>query len=288
MKEHDEFIENIIKEMRAGKQKANVPANSDMANYQFVNTEYFDDMHVTRVSKTENGYDISLADIGKQTGLSGLVPAELGFEPKEGMLAVWDGMRKVGANVNLSFYDTEGKSLFEMRREGVSDWREVRRTPKVNIPENSYMANYQHKNVEEITRLMVTKASKTDDGYNIKLSELGKEDSGLTGFVPAELGFEPQKGMLAVWDGARYVGANVNLSFYDAEGKNLFEMQRHGTGKWRNVTGKENPANTLARMRQKLAQKIDDKLGTNLTDVELPKSAKKIEAWMSKSFDNER
>ena len=162
---------------------------------------------------------------------------------------------------------------------------------KANVLTNSDMAKYQHKNVDEIDRMMVTKASKTDGGYQIKLSELGKEDSGMSGFVPAELGFEPQEGMLAVWDGARYVGANVNLSFYDAEGKSLFEMKRRGNSGWKEVTTNEASSgkalNSLARMR-KLAQRIDDKLGTNLTDVELPKSVKKVEAWMSKSFDNER
>ena len=271
-------------------QKVNIPENSDMAKYQHYNVEDFEKMMVTEAAKTDGGYQIKLSELGNEgSGMTGIVPAELGFEPQAGMLAIWDGAHYMGADVNLSFYDAEGKSLFEMKRRDDKGWKKVTRTPNANISANSDMAKYQHKNVKDFEKMMVTEAAKTDGGYQIKLSELGREDSGMSGFVPAELGFEPKKGMLAVWDGAHYMGANVNLSFYDAEGKNLFEMKRRDDRGWEKVTGgKENASNCLARMRKKLAQKIDDKLDTNIANVELPKSVKKVEAWMSKSFDNER
>ncbi len=43
--------------------------------------------------------------------------------------------------------------------------------------------------------------------------------------------------------------------------------------------------NRLAATRKRLAGKIDDKLGTNLSDIKLPKTIKNIEAKISKHFD---
>ena len=56
--------------------------------------------------------------------------------------------------------------------------------------------------------------------------------------------------------------------------------------KQENITNEEqNTTNRLAAARKRLAGKIDNKLGTNLSDIKLPKTIKNIEAKISKHFD---
>ena len=47
----------------------------------------------------------------------------------------------------------------------------------------------------------------------------------------------------------------------------------------------QNITNRIATARKRLAGKIDEKLGTNLSDIKLPKKIKDIEAKISKHFD---
>ena len=56
--------------------------------------------------------------------------------------------------------------------------------------------------------------------------------------------------------------------------------------KQENITNEEqNITNRFAAARKRLAGKIDNKLGTNLSDIKLPKKIKNIEAKISKHFD---
>lgn len=163
---------------------------------------------------------------------------------------------------------------------------------RADVPADSDMAKYSAKNFEYnlVKHYHITNVKKRDDGYEITLSHINEKSGGLSGTVPAELGFEPKKGMLAIWDGGAHIGANVNLSFYDSQGKALFETRREGLGKWEKVDIRQNTDNALtnnelAKARKKLAGKIDDKLGTNLSDIKLPKTIKNLEAKISKHFD---
>lgn len=168
---------------------------------------------------------------------------------------------------------------------------------RADVPADSDMAKYSAKNFEYnlVKHYHITNVKKRDDGYEITLSHIKAKSGGLSGTVPAELGFEPKKGMLVIWDGGGRIGANVNLSFYDSQGKALFEARREGLGKWEKVDIQQNTNNALAnnalannalaKARKKLAGKIDDKLGTNLSDIKLPKTIKNLEAKISKHFD---
>ena len=158
------------------------------------------------------------------------------------------------------------------------------------IPENSDMANYKSKNNSSPDKARVTNIKKTELGYEISLTPLSDQRGGLRGLVPHGMDFEPKEGMFAIWDGAHTVNANVNLSFYDEDGKRLFEMKRRGEKNWEKVYShtnsaenlSENAANSLQRIRKHLAQDVDKEFGTKLSDVKLPKVVKKIEAVASK------
>lgn len=52
-----------------------------------------------------------------------------------------------------------------------------------------------------------------------------------------------------------------------------------------NTSEEQNITNRLAAIRKRLAGKIDEKLGTNLSDIKLPRKIKDIEAKISKHFD---
>ena len=52
-----------------------------------------------------------------------------------------------------------------------------------------------------------------------------------------------------------------------------------------NTNEEQSTTNRLAAARKRLAGEIDEKLGTNLSDIKLPKTIKNIEAKISKHFD---
>lgn len=165
-----------------------------------------------------------------------------------------------------------------------------------NIPQNSDMDMYKPQNTSFLDFAHVTKVQKSESGYKIMLTPLDAEQGGLSGLVPDNMEFEPKEGMLAIWDGSHSLNANVNLSFYDAEGKRLFEMKRRGSKDWEKVYShtdssqnlSQTAANSLARIRKHLAQDIDKEFGTKLSDVKLPKPIKKLEAVASKILGKER
>ncbi len=175
---------------------------------------------------------------------------------------------------------------------------EAEKKQKANVPEQSDMAKYKAKNGKTYDEAHITNVKKEATGYTVTLSEIGKQQGGLVGSVPYELGFEPKKGMFAIWDGSRLIEDTVNLSFYDSDGEKLFEMKRKGLMNWKEVylnpklktpeERKKEIENGISQTRKRLAQKIDNILGTNISDVKVSKTIKKAEKKISQYIERVR
>ena len=102
------------------------------------------------------------------------------------------------------------------------------------IKENSDFKNYKNEFIPEgyePEKFVVKKVSGTNSGYCVEADMMNIPGIGRPFFVPNECEFEPQEGMIAIYDCLGYVDADQAITFYTPEGKLV--------GGYKNVNGEK-------------------------------------------------